>query len=340
VKSGVADPKNLTKLLKKAGKGESVPPAGGHGPDDDPIAVLIFSFLLWEATTKQATDAMKKLMDATVDYNDLRVCLPNEIAELIGTRYPHALERAQRLKLTLQSIYLDQYAVSLDHLAEKGKREAKAFMESLRGITPYVSARVLQRCFGVHQVPVDDRLVDLLIEAKVLTEVVEAGVCSSWISRQVKSQEGLEISDALRGFVDDSPKPPKRPGSRPIVLPYEEPVLEEDADGTAEVASTTAAAATAGKKAATKSEEPKASATKKAPLKKVVKKPVPPKTTKKTAASAKTAKKTAPKKAASKKAVSKKAASKKAASKKAAVKKTVAKKAAKKKTAKKKTQKK
>ena len=46
MKSGVADPKNLTKLLKKAGKGESVPPAGGHAPDDDPIAVLIFSFLL------------------------------------------------------------------------------------------------------------------------------------------------------------------------------------------------------------------------------------------------------------------------------------------------------
>ena len=162
MKSGVADPKNLTKLLKKAGKTDSLPAAGGHASDDDPIAVLIFSFLLWEATTKQAVDAMKKLMDATVDYNDLRVCLPNETAALIGTRYPLALERAQRLKLTLHSIYLDQHAVSLDHLSDKGKREAKAFMESLQGITPYVSARVLQRCFGVHQVPVDDRLVDLM----------------------------------------------------------------------------------------------------------------------------------------------------------------------------------
>ena len=124
----------------------------------------------------------------------------------LGTRYPLALERSQRLKLTLQSIYLEHHAVSLDQLREKGKREAKAFMEDLYGITPYVSARVLQKCFGVHQIPVDDRLVDLMIEAKVFSEVVDSGACSSWLSRQIKSQDGLEVSDGLRAFVDDAPK--------------------------------------------------------------------------------------------------------------------------------------
>ena len=77
MKSGVADPKNLTKLIKKIGKRDSVPATGGHEPDDDPILVLIFSVLLWEATTKQALDGMKKLMASAVDFNELSVCLPN-----------------------------------------------------------------------------------------------------------------------------------------------------------------------------------------------------------------------------------------------------------------------
>ncbi|MAJ47253.1 MAG: hypothetical protein CBC35_08360 [Planctomycetes bacterium TMED75] len=318
MKSGVADPKNLTKLIKKIGKRDSVPAAGGHGADDDPILVLIFSFLLWEATTKQALDGMKKLMAATVDFNELRVCLPNEIAALLGVRYPLALERSQRLKLTLQSIYLKHHAVSLDQLREKGKREAKAFMEDLHGITPYVSARVLQRCFGVHQIPVDDRLVDLMIEAKVLSEVVDSGACSSWLSRQVKSQNGLEVADGLRAFVDDAPKPARRSTPRPIVLAYRVPEVEEDAEQANNAsnqtgASTPAAKASAkepvskkasSKKAPPKKAEPKKTASKKVPVKKVAKKAVSKKTvtkksTKKT--TKKAAKKTAKKKVGSRK---------------------------------------
>ena len=326
MKSGVADAKYLTKLLKKIGKRDSVPAAGGFGSDDDPIAVLVFSFLLWEATTKQALEGMKKLTAATVDFNELRVCLPNEVAALLGTRYPLALERAQRLKLTLQSIYLDQHAVSLDHLADKGKREAKAFLEGLRGITPFVSGRVLQRCFGVHQIPVDDRLVDLMIEAKVFDEVIDAGSCSSWLSRQVKSQDGLEVSYGLRAFVDESPKPARRSTPRPPVLAYEIPKVEEEPEPEQGTAKSSAGAAASPGKSVAKGSDAKKAPVKKAPSKKAPAKKAP-------------AKKAPAKKASAKKASAKKAPSKKAPAKKAPPKKA-AKKAAKKKATKKKTTKK
>ena len=153
---------------------------------------------------------MQKLVDATVDFNELRVCLPAEIAATIGTRYPRSMERAQRLKSTLHAIYLDQHSVSLEHLAELGKREAKAFIEGLKGIPPYVSARLLQRCYDVHTIPVDDRLVDLFVENGVLTEPVEPDELGGWLSRQVKSKDGESIEAALRVFVDTSPKPQRK----------------------------------------------------------------------------------------------------------------------------------
>lgn len=311
MKNGVADVAKLMKLVKKVGAKDPVPSAGPSSDGNDPIEVLVYSFLLWEATAKQADDAMAKIRGAIVDFNDLRVFLPNEIVTLIGARYPLALERSQRLKTSLHSIYLGQHAVSLDHLASAGKREAKALIESLEGIPPYVSARVLQRCFGVHIIPVDDRLVDLLIEAKVVSEIVDSGELSSWMSRQVKSADGNAFEATLRGFIDESPKPPRRPTPKPVKKPEPVEVIEEEVAPPAKPSP---------KKAASKIEK----SIKKVPasVKKAAKK-APAKSAKKAPAKAvkKPAKK--PAKKAAKKAVSKKAAKK-------ASKKTVAKKATKK----------
>jgi hypothetical protein len=321
VKNGVADVAKLMKLVKKVGPQDPVPSAGSSSDGSDPVEVLVYSFLLWEATVKQADDAMAKIRESIVDFNDLRVFLPNEIVTLIGARYPLALERSQRMKTSLHSIYLGQHAVSLDHLASAGKREAKALIEALEGIPPYVSARVLQRCFDVHVIPVDDRLVDLLIEAKVLSEIVDSGELSSWMSRQVKSADGHAFEATVRYFVDDSPKPPRRPTPKPVKQPEPVAVVEEEVAPPVKNAS---------KKVASKSENM---------IKKVSS------SAKKTAKQApvtvvkKSAKK-APAKAAVKKTVAKKTAKKvvtKKAAKKAAKKavKKVAKKVAKKKTARK-----
>lgn len=297
MKSGVANLTKLNALLKKLGTHEPIPAAGN--PDaayDDPIAVLVYSFMLWDATTEQANDAMQKLVESIVDFNELRVCLPTEVVALIGSRYPNGLERAERMKSALHSIYLQRHAVSLEHLSELGKRETKAFVESLTDIPAYVSARVLQRCYDVHAIPVDDRLVDLFVEKGVLSEPVESDEVVAWLSRQVKSKDGSAVEAALRVFVDTSPKPQRK---------------------------------SVAKKPATKKTEPKEEVVAEAePKKESKKKAAEDKGATKTA-------KVASKKAPAKKPVAKKAATKKPAAKKAATKKPAAKKAATKKPAKK-----
>ena len=71
---------------------------------DGPVAVLVMSFLMWQATSVKAAAAFDRLSDATVDFNDLRVTLPHEIVDLIGPRYPMALERAERLRTVLRDV--------------------------------------------------------------------------------------------------------------------------------------------------------------------------------------------------------------------------------------------
>lgn len=194
----------------------------------DPIAVLVYSFLLWEATTAQANRAFKAVQLHVVDFNELRVALPTEIVSMIGERYPLAADRTQRLHATLNDIYRREHIVSLDRLAAGGKRDAKKYIESLEGMTPFVAARVLLMCFETHALPVDERLREALLAEGVIEESIDIVELGNWLSRQVKAGDGDAVHRSLLAWVDDqsarggrrsrkssaSPKTKKKTGSR------------------------------------------------------------------------------------------------------------------------------
>src|SRR5690349_9289810 len=49
--------------------------------------------------------AVRKLLTGVVDMNELRVCHPDELASLLGERYPRGLERCARLRSALNDLY-------------------------------------------------------------------------------------------------------------------------------------------------------------------------------------------------------------------------------------------
>jgi endonuclease III len=198
VKNATACAKKLTSLLKKL----ETPPEADAGVGDDPVAVLVMSFLMWQATSDKAAAAFDRLSDATVDFNDLRVTLPHEIVDLIGPRYPMALERAERLRTVLRDVFMREHAVKLDRLRDVGKRDVKKHIESLDGILPYVAARIMLLSFQVHAVPVDDHLRQLLIEAGAADESADVAELSSWLARQIKAEEGIAAHAKLQAWAD------------------------------------------------------------------------------------------------------------------------------------------
>lgn len=191
--------KRLSALLKKLPAVDAV-----EGPNgDDPITTVVFSFLLWESTTVKASAAYKSIFENVVDFNDLRVCMPQEIMELIGARYPRSLDRCQRLRAVLRDIYSREHCVSLDRVKNMGKRDARKYIESLEGIVPYVSARIMLLAFQTHAVPVDDQLRTNLIEAGAADTSAENAELSSWLERQIKATDGVAAHMALQAWVDD-----------------------------------------------------------------------------------------------------------------------------------------
>lgn len=190
--------KKLASLIKQIKK-ECTPATAFEG---DLVGHLVMAFLQWEATTKQATAAYERLMTMMVDHNDLRVSYVHEVVALIGTRYPRAEDRAQRLRQALQEIYLRQRAVSLDKLKSRPLKQVRTYLDSLPGMTPYVAAQVTLLGFSGHAIPVDEALVSRLSEAEVIDPQASVEVVQSFLERRIKSSEALDSHLAMRAWVN------------------------------------------------------------------------------------------------------------------------------------------
>lgn len=190
--------KALNDLMKKLGTPEPI-----VYPDaDDPVAVLVMSMLLWDANSSKAITAYQKLRSSVVDFNELRVCMPQELVDHVGVRYPNASERCQRMRAALNDVFRREHDVKLDHLKGFGKREVKKYVESLDGIVPYASARVQLMCFDTHAMPADEQLRKMLISAAVIEESLEVADVSNWLTRYVKSGDGIAAHTALQTWVE------------------------------------------------------------------------------------------------------------------------------------------
>ena len=202
--------KKMTTLLRKLSPGKP-----RREPErDDPIGVLVYSFMLWESTSTKASSAWLKLQSELVDYNELRVCTPDELIELSGDASEEALERATRLRSAMRDIYNREHGVSLDSLKDMKRSEVRHYVESLDGIVPFVAARLLSCCFDVHGVPVDEQLKQLLVESDAIDPDAEVGEIAGWLSRNIKADDGDGAHRSFQAWVDQESRRLKQAAER------------------------------------------------------------------------------------------------------------------------------
>jgi hypothetical protein len=210
VKHSSPGAKNLSAVLKRFAKS----PAPEFPDAADPVAVLIQSFFLWEATAAEARTAYAAMKDRFVDYNELRVSLPHEIARTLDLRDRRALDRCHRLRAVLTDIFKREHAVTLERLSQLGKRELRKYLDELEGMVPFVAARLALLCFDSHSIPVDERLRARLIEEGIAEPGMDLNELSGWLSRHVKASQGPRVHYALQAWCDcPAVEPSGRDGS-------------------------------------------------------------------------------------------------------------------------------
>jgi len=339
VKNAAAHSKKLNSVLRGLKKKAELPDS-----DTEPLEVLTIAMLAWESTSAKARAMYARLIAGTVDWNDLRVCMPEEIVSIAGDKSPEALERATRLKMVLRDIYLRHHEVTLTPEFIGRKREIKAAISTLDGLVPYAASRVLTLCFDIPLVPVDSQVCELLVEKGAAHEDATEEDIAAFINRSVKPDDAADVHAKLQAWVDGRheklqatrrkneqaerraarKRRAKSQTDRAVRQVERAKALEISRKAAEEKARQRAirkAEAEVKAAAAAEAKEAAALAAKKASKKTVTKKTV----TKKSAAKKKVAKRTATKKKVSKKKVAKRTATKKKSTKKKVTKKKVAK---------------
>lgn len=176
--------------------------------DEPLLAEFVRSMLLWESTQAKAAAAMKRLEAGVVDFNELRVCLPRDLVRMMGENYPAARDRAERLRAALNDVYKQKHAVTLKHVQDLGKREAKQYLESLNGTPSFVSSRVALLHHGNHSMPVDSRIFAVLVEAKAVPPEETIETAAGWVERKIRAGELTSAYLRMQAKADELKEPP------------------------------------------------------------------------------------------------------------------------------------
>lgn len=198
--------------------------ADAAGPDiyhaDTMLREFVRSFLIWECTTARADAALKKIASAVVDVNEFRVCLPSEMAAIIGPTYPRIEERVIALRAALTQVFKIENRLRLSHLPAMSKKAAGAYLASLTHAPAFVTDRVALLCCNVHAVPVDSRIAAVLEKAKVIDKGTSPADASSAVGRLVKAGDARDAYALLQGAADLLPVTPTRvPKAAPAKSP-------------------------------------------------------------------------------------------------------------------------
>jgi endonuclease-3 len=169
-----------------------------------PVEHVLRTILSEEATPSQVEQAMNRLRQEFVDWNDLRVSRPREIRETLGAEFPRAAEKARVIPRLLDQVFKRHNSMVWDFLEQLGKVAARAYFESLEEVRPFVAATIARDCAGAHAFPVDRDVARALGRLHVLDPDAQSETeMQAMLERAVKHTRAYESHWLLKRLAED-----------------------------------------------------------------------------------------------------------------------------------------
>lgn len=282
--------RKVKKLL--SGSKKSDPPS----PDtpEEILRQIIEAVFLADASDSDVLKAMTAVQGEFVDFNELRVAPEKDILECIGKDHPRGRAKVAVLHAVLNGLYERANCLSADYLTEMSKREIRRHLREL-GMPPFSEALTAMVCYGVHAIPVDDSLFEVLQMNECVHESSDVADTQAFLERVIAQKDGYTAHVFFRRYVARHAKALEKKRKEDA----ERQAAEEEAKRKAEEEKARKTAEAAAKKAQAEAEKEARKAAKEA--EKLAKTAAKKKAAKKKAAKKKTAKrKTAKKKVAKK----------------------------------------
>lgn len=198
MKHGSEYAKRLKKLFQQLVRkhGKPTPP-----DPSDPIEQLVIGILASCSTHGKGQAAFRKLQRQMVDLNELRVTPPVELAEMIEDAVPLATDKAHRIVAALNDIRKRQDALELSFLHQRGRREAREYLESIEGVNRAAAASVVLYALEGHAIPVDELTLYVLRKEELVAETADLAEVQGFLERHISAADAKVHAELLGRFV-------------------------------------------------------------------------------------------------------------------------------------------
>jgi endonuclease III len=182
---------------------------------NDFIESLIYQILELATPERTARDALKRIREEHVDWNDMRVATVREIQDILGTRYPRCREKAEDLSSLLADLYTAFRRMDLCDMARtpEGIETLRALPDTTLIREDMVERALLVVCH-VHTFPCDEEQFELLKYLGGVPKNAELETHRAVVEELLDGEQMIRLARGLREHADllyqaeeDDPQP-------------------------------------------------------------------------------------------------------------------------------------
>ena len=163
-----------------------------HPQIGDPITQLVLGVFSRDAPEAKAREALQQLRAMVVDYNELRVVAPIELAEALGAS-PEVRLKCEDLSRALNRVFAVEHIVSLDQLEKMPRKDVLDYLERIDGLEPYTRARIRLQGLRLHAIPLNEAAWAYARAARIVNERCGLEEAQSFLERQIAEEDALEF---------------------------------------------------------------------------------------------------------------------------------------------------
>jgi len=193
----VSHPKGAKAVLSRLKHiyGVPRPPA-----DNNPVEQIVLAILAQNESPSTARSILEKFKGYYVDFNELRVTQPGELAGHMGAISKETLLKARRILLVLKSIFDRENSFDLEFLKSKSRKELESYFAQIEGADNYLTASVILHCCGRQAFPLDDKMLKSCQELGLAQGEVTLEGMQTYLERQLKSADSYAFCDLLKKY--------------------------------------------------------------------------------------------------------------------------------------------
>jgi hypothetical protein len=164
----------------------------GRRPAGDAITQMIMGIFSRDVPESKAREALDYLRALVVDYNELRVVPPIEMAEMVGV-LPEARLKCEDLSRALNKVFSCEHEIALDRLSDLPRREVIEYLDAIDGLDAYSRARVRLLGLQQHAVPLDEAMWAYARREQIVDRKCPLEEAQAFLERQIPEGEAPEF---------------------------------------------------------------------------------------------------------------------------------------------------